>query len=112
MKPGQQQHTGGAITGDHFHIKVGDGPATNRVNTTGRPRVRNQSSSSRCTPIVSRASGTSSGAPTRTKSFCMSTTMSADLSGRSGKALGVASTIVVVKVNPYQARRVGHVGRR
>src|ERR1700694_195394 len=110
MKPGQQQQTGGAMAGDHFHTKVGDGPAMKRVNTTGRPLVRDQSSSSRGTPIVSRAAGPPGGAPTRTKSFCTPTTMSAAVSGRSGKALGTASTIVVVKVNPSPPPRVGLVG--
>src|SRR5258707_12480264 len=88
MNPGQQQQVGGAMTADHFHIKVGSGPATKRVNTTGRLCSRNHASSSWFTSIVSRASGTSSGAPTRTKSFCMSTTVRADLSRRSSNGTG------------------------
>src|SRR5258708_8416110 len=75
LNPGQQQHVGGAMTADHFHINVGSGPATKRVNTTGRLCSRNHASSSCFTSIVSRPSGTSRGAPTLTKSVCMSTTI-------------------------------------
>lgn len=45
--------------------------------------------------MVSRASGTSSGAPTRTKSFCMSTTMSAVLSGRSLNTFQQANIVAI-----------------
>src|SRR5829696_5868843 len=48
-----------------------------------------------CTGIVARASGTSSGAPTRTKSFCMSTTSSA----------GWANLSIVI--HSLQSRRAG-----
>src|SRR5215212_4114778 len=41
------------------------------------PNSRQEPSSIWCTGIVARASGTSSGAPARTKSFCISTTSSA-----------------------------------
>ena len=43
------------------------------------------------TGIVVRASGTSCGAPSRTKSFCMSTTSSAWRSGSSGKGSAIAT---------------------
>ena len=43
------------------------------------------------TGIVARASGTSWGAPSRTKSFCMSTTSSAWRSGSSGKGSAIAA---------------------
>ena len=45
------------------------------VGTSGRVKGR----------IVARASGTSSGAPSRTKSFCMSTTTSAECWGSNAK---------------------------
>src|SRR5579872_3712959 len=77
MKPGQQQHVGGANTGDQFQISVRPGPAMKRVNTTTPFISRKYFSRRRWLSIVLRASGTSSGAPCRTKSFCISTTMRA-----------------------------------
>src|SRR5438067_5907568 len=46
-------------------------------------RSRQAASSRWCTGMVGRASGTSSGAPIRTKSFCMSTTTRAGWASRS-----------------------------
>ena len=74
MKPGQQQQIGGASTSDQFQISVRLGPAMNRVNTTAPFRSRKRFSNLRWLSMVPRASGTSSGASWRTKSFCMSTT--------------------------------------
>src|SRR5215208_1445785 len=68
-------------------MSVGFGPATNLVKTTGRPAARKASRRRRCSGIVARASGTSSGAPARTKSFCMSTTTRAVESGASSNTV-------------------------
>ena len=61
-----------------------------RVDHRQQGRVRKAASRFWCAAIVSRASGTSSGAPTRTKSFCMSTTTSAGATSRSAGCTSAA----------------------
>ena len=70
--------------------------------STGRRRAE-RSEQAPWTAIVARASGTSSGAPARTKSFCMSTTRSAGAGSRSAggtsaatRAAGAASIAAIL----------------
>ena len=70
---------GGSACGDHSHSRTSEGKVMNRVKTTGSLRARKKSISARLAGMVARASATSRAAPTRTKSFCMSTTSSAGL---------------------------------
>src|SRR5690349_17731610 len=93
---------------------------------TGMPRGRHAASSAWCTAIVGRASGTSSGAPTLTKSFCMSTTTNAgrlnrsmtiaDLQGASRRARLRSGAILHRRVRLDHVRREGYmspmIGRR
>jgi hypothetical protein len=86
ITPGQHEQVGGAHSGDHVHMRVSFGPVTNFVYTTGRGRSRKPLMRRWIVGSVSRAPGTSCGAPSRTKSFCMSTTTIAAFAGSSVNA--------------------------
>jgi len=76
------------MTGDHFHISVGCGPAQNR-RKHNRPAPGPEPFQQLQVHVdgLSGVGHLESGAPTLTKSFCMSTTISAELSWRSSNTI-------------------------